>query len=425
VSLSRVVVTAVGVISPLALNSARHFERLLAGDSALSPLDMAEYRNIPRLLQASVQDFDRKQFVPDRMLRKLLSPSPAYALAGTTEALKNAALDSADLTGCGLYVGSVCLDANPEALIPALRASINENQELDLERFAIYGMKLVDPLFLVKSLPNAGLCAIAIQHRVLGSNANITNGGVSGLQAVAAAFEAIRHGEVEFAVAGAYDSLLQLDCVVEHLLQGRLVQNSDQPERACRPFDRNRAGYALGEGSAFLILESLNHAQRRHARIYGEILSYGDTTDSTLLIEPDQGDGEALAAAVHETLDFAGVRARDVDAVFGDGDAVRADDDRESRAYQSVFPEAGAAFTSATAAIGYTGAASGAFSLIHAILSLDRGVLPPILNSDDPVPDCVLPLVGKARAAELHKLLVWNSDRGIKNAAMLISDCVS
>jgi 3-oxoacyl-[acyl-carrier-protein] synthase II len=423
-SLSRVVVTAVGVISPLALDSTQHFQQLLAGDSAVSPLEGSEYRNYPPVLQACVKDFDRRQFIPDRMLRKLLSPSPAFALASSTEALRNADLDPADFTDCGLYVGSVCLDANPEALIPALRASINEHDELSLDRFVIYGMGLVDPLFLVKSLPNAGLCAIAIQHQILGPNANITNGGASGIQALRAAFEAIRHHEAEIAVAGAYDSLLQMDSVVEHLLAGRLVQTTRSPERSCRPFDRNRSGYALGEGAAFFILESLSHARRRGAKVCGEILSFGDTTQSSLLLQRGSDDGETLSLAALEVLESAGISAREVDAVFGDGTAVADDDERECRAYERVFGDSGPAFTAATGAIGYTGAASGAFSLVHACLALSGGVLPPLINCDDPVRDCPLPIVRQKRAADLGRVLVWNSDRGIKNTAVLVSACL-
>lgn len=419
----QVVVTALGAISPLALNSRRHFDRLLEGDSGVSPLEGPEYCHYPPLLQASVRDFDRRHFIPDRMLRKLLSPSPAFALAACTEALENASTDAAEKSRCGLYVGSVCLDANPEALIPALRASINERNELDLDRFASCGMKLVDPLFLVKSLPNAGLCAIAIQHQVLGPNANITNGAVSGLQAVAAAFYAIREGETDLAIAGAYDSLLQMDCVVEHLVAGRLALNVHAPERACRPFDRDRNGYALGEAAAFLVLESREHAERRGAQIYGEILSFGDSTDSKLLVEPDRGDAAALSAAACEALDSADVSPREVDAVFGDGTAVSMDDHREAVAYHEIFDGQRAPFTAATPATGYVGAASGAFGLLHAFSSIRSSVLPPILNCENPAPDCVLPLVQEARPASLKKVLVWTSDRGIKNAAMLIGAC--
>ena len=248
----------------------------LSGDSAVDLLDEPQYRNYPPILQARVAGFDRRAMIPDRMLRKLLSPSPGFAVAAATEALRDAQLLGADLTECGLYTGSVCLEANPDAFIPALRGSVDHTGQVDLYRFARSGMKLIDPLFLVQSLPNAGLCSIAIQHQVLGPNANLTNGAVSGLQAVIAATELIRRGDAEIALAGAYDLLLQMDCIVDHLLAGRLAGAADLPSRCCRPFDRARSGYALSEGASFLLLESAEHALQRNQKGYGEILSYGE-----------------------------------------------------------------------------------------------------------------------------------------------------
>jgi 3-oxoacyl-(acyl-carrier-protein) synthase len=113
----RVWVTGIGVISPLACDSLRHFDRLLAGDSAVDRLDGLQYRNYPPILQARVAGFDRRAMIPDRMLRKLLSPSPGFALAAATEALRDAQLLGTDLTECALYAGSVCLEANPDAFI--------------------------------------------------------------------------------------------------------------------------------------------------------------------------------------------------------------------------------------------------------------------------------------------------------------------
>jgi len=261
VSNARVWVTGIGAVSPLACDSARHFDRLLSGDSAVEQLGGWQYRNYPPILQARVTGFDRREMIPDRMLRKLLSPSPGYAVAAATEALRDSQLLHSDLKKCGLYAGSVCLEANPDAFIPALREAVDDAGNVSLDRFARNGMKLIDPLFLVRSLPNAGLCSIAIQHQVLGPNANLTNGPVSGLQAVIAATEAIRRGDAEIALAGAYDSLLQMDCIVDHLLSGRLAAAADAPSRACRPFDRARSGYALSEGASFLLLENSEHAR--------------------------------------------------------------------------------------------------------------------------------------------------------------------
>ena len=415
---ARIVVTGVGAISPLGLSAQRHFEGLTAGASAVETLDDSAYRRYPPILRAVVRDFDRRAFVPDRMLRKLLSPSPAFALAAAAEALRDAGLAGTDLTECGLYAGSVCLDADPEAFIPALRESVDANNSLDLCRFATHGIKLVDPLFLVKSLPNAGLCAIAIQHQVLGPNANITNGSVSGLQAVIAAMEALRRGDAEVALAGGYDSLLRMDSIVDHLLAGRLAGNHMPPMEACRPFDRRRCGYALAEGAAFLVLETPERANRRHATIYGDVLTTGQSAVARNLLDRTPYD-EGLTACARQALG-ANCGAREVDLVLGDGLANADDDERELYAYRTLFPDTRVPFSVFTGSFGFPGAAAGAFSLVHAMLAMRHGVIPPMINCDEPVAAAAgVDLVSKARPAQPRRVLVWTSDRGIKNAAVL------
>jgi 3-oxoacyl-[acyl-carrier-protein] synthase II len=408
------------MVSPLALSAACHFERLLNGDSAVERLTDAAFRNYPPVLQAAIKDFDRRQMIADRMLRKLLAPSPAFALAAASEALRDSALPAAESMDCGLYVGSVCLDANPEAFIPALRESMNAREEVDLARFATHGMKLVDPLFLVKSLPNAGLCAIAIQHRTLGPNANITNGAVSGLQAVIAAVEAIRRGDAESALAGGYDSLLRMDCIADHLIGGRLAAGVDCPQRACRPFDRARSGYAVSEGAAFLALESEDHARRRGARIYGEVCSFAQTACPKALLDPAAADAAPLRAAAVQALDAAPFDASEVDCVFGDGLATATDDAREAQAYHAVFNGTRPAFGCYTGSFGFAGAAAGAFSLAHAMMAFERGVMPPVANCDELDPDCAVDAAPVPRVRNLQRALVWTSDRAVKNAAVAV-----
>jgi 3-oxoacyl-[acyl-carrier-protein] synthase II len=416
----RVWVTGIGVISPLACNSVRHFDRLLSGDSAVVRLDGLQYRNFPPILQARVAGFDRREMIPDRMLRKLLSPSPGFAVAAATEALRDAQLLGADLTECGLYVGSVCLEANPDAFIPALRESVDHAGQVDPDRFARNGMKLIDPLFLVRSLPNAGLCSIAIQHQVLGPNANLTNGPVSGLQAVIAAMEAIRRGDAEIALAGAYSSLLQMDCIVDHLLAGRLAGAADLPSRCCRPFDRARSGYALSEGASFLLLESAAHALRRDQTSYGEILSYGESASPARLLHPNGEEDGALGDAARRAL----AREPDpIDLVFMDGLALEADDDREAAAYTNLFGKSGPAVTASTGSIGFAGAAGASFALANAFLAMDRQTAPPMINCDEPLPQYELRVLHQAYRGPLHRVLVWSSDRGIKNAAVVVG-CV-
>jgi 3-oxoacyl-[acyl-carrier-protein] synthase II len=413
----RIVVTGVGIVSPLALSAEAHFAALNEGRSAVERLEDEDYRNYPRILLAKVRGFDRRVLIPDRMLRKLLSPSPAFALAGATFALTDAGLASHDLTECGLYVGSVCLDANPEAFIPALRESIR-GDEVDLSRFATHGMKLVDPLFLVKSLPNAGLCSIAIQHQILGPNANITNGSVSGLQAVIAAMQSLSRGDCEFALAGGYDSLLRMDTIVDHLLGGRLAGGDEDPCRACRPFDRRHSGFALSEGAAFTMLETADHARRRGARIYGELASYGETALPASLLASQDDSAESLCAAAVAAIEESGDKAPSVDCVFGSGLATEWDDAHEAASYNRVFNGPRPPLTCFTGSIGMPGAATGAFSLVHAMLAMRDNVVPPIVNCDDPIGEFGIPFVRKPLAADLDRVLVWNSDRGMKNAAI-------
>lgn len=415
---ARVVVTGVGTISPLALTAPRHYERVLAGDSAIEKLDDPGYRNYPPMLQARVHDFDRRELIPDRMLRKLLSPSPAYALAAATEALRDAGLAGTNLMDCGIYIGSVCLDADPEAFIPALRESIDATDNVDLGRFATHGIKLIDPLFLVKSLPNAGLCAIAIQHQALGPNANITNGSVSGLQAIIGAMDALRRGDAQMALAGGYDSLLRMDSVVDHLLAGRLTGNGFEPEKACRPFDRRRSGYALAEGAAFLMLETLEHALTRNVPIYGELVSSGQTAVPGNFLQQRPGD-DGLVACAQQALRADRDDTQALDLILGDGLANALDDDRELRAAKALSNGKRMPFSAFTGSFGFTGAAAGAFSLVHAMLAIRSGMLPPMINCEDPVGDDGVDLVREAREAKPRRVLVWTSDRGIKNAAVL------
>jgi 3-oxoacyl-[acyl-carrier-protein] synthase II len=422
-SVQRVVVTGIGVVSPLALNTKDHFARFLSGASAIQALDDEIYRNFPPLAQARVCEFNRRQWVPDRMLRKLLSAGAAYALGSATQALSDSGIGKAELCDCGLYVGSVCLEGNPEAFIPALKQSINQQNRVDMVCFAQHGMKLIDPLFLVKSLPNAGLCAIAIQHQVLGPNANITNGAVSGLQAVIAGTEAIRRGDADVALAGGYDSLLQMDCIIEHLLAGRLSPWKGSSTHCCRPFDRERDGYALSEGAAFLMLECMDHAHRRGARIYGEILSSAESASPKTFIDPTIDGSSALCAAAGRALALSPISRNDVSLVLGDGLAVEADDTREMIAYSKVLGDSGAPYTACTGSLGFVGAASGAFSLVHAFLAINHGFIPPLTNCHDMVAGCTMPFVRIAKAAPVTHALVWASDRGIKNAAVVVGSC--
>ncbi len=410
----RVVITGRGCVSALALTRDEHLTRLFEGacGAAETPSSAMYRRDCP--LDARVKGFNRRRQLQTRMLRKLLTPSAAFGVVAAGEALREAGLEGneAILRRAGLFAGSVCIDFDPEIFIPAMKESMAADGSLDITRFATRGIHLIDPLFLVKTLPNGGIGGIAIEHQVTGPSLNITNGTVSGLQAVLSAVHAIRRGETDVMVAGGCDSLVSMDSVAEHLVAERLATEEPIPDRACRPFDQSSNGYVPGEGAAFFVLESHAHAQARGARILGEMLGSGQATTR------QAGDAEGLIHCVSQALGEAEVET--IDAVFGDGTAVPSDDQMENAAATQVFSNHSVPYTSATSATGFVGAASGPLTLLHALEAMARNTLPPLVGCFQPDPSCTLDLVRTPRKVALERVLVWNSDRGLKTAATVV-----
>jgi 3-oxoacyl-[acyl-carrier-protein] synthase II len=419
----RVLVTGVGLVSPLALSVEPHFQGWIGGKSAVHLTSNPVFAENGPYLEARVTDFDRKEVLTNRMLRKLLSTSAGYAVSAAREAVSASGLGNnpSELERCGLWVGSLSLEIDPEQFVPPLRASLNNQGEFEISQFARRGMKLLDPLFLVRALPNAGTCGISIELQILGPNTNLTNGTTSGIMAVCLAAAAIQRGEIDCALAGGYDTLLGMDSIAEHMVSNRLSNQSSVPEKACKPFDKSRDGYVLGEGAAFVFLESEEHALKRGAQPYAELASFGTTMDSSLLFSKNPQDGTALYHAACEALQSGGCDSANLGLIVGDGLGTELDDLRESGVYRQITNGDQTAFTASTSSIGFTGAASGVFSLIHAALALQHQVLPPLLNCDDPDPLCAMNFVTQATQSEFRHALAWNSDRGVKNVAILLS----
>jgi 3-oxoacyl-[acyl-carrier-protein] synthase II len=257
-------------------------------------------------------------------------------------------------------------------------------------------MSLIDPLFLLKSLPNAGLCGAAIEHGMQGPNLNIMNGSTSGLLAVAAAADSILRGDTPVALAGGYDSLVQLETVLAHLIDRRLRIG-------------NASGYLPSEGAVFFVLEEKTHAQERGAHIFAEVAGSAVTHSGPHDI-PEQGAAAALERAARasggteQQTQQASWTAPD--AVFGDGLNLSGHDVLETEVLKRVASgQRDIPLLSNVSRIGFAGAATGLFSLLHAALSID-GQLP---VTDD-----------GAAGKPPEKLLVWTSDRGRDHVAVTL-----
>ncbi|HUR80962.1 MAG TPA: beta-ketoacyl-[acyl-carrier-protein] synthase family protein [Thermoanaerobaculia bacterium] len=348
----KAVLTGIGVVSPLASNAREHWTRYREGASGITIRD-ANSTIAP--FGAPAYDESMPQTVRNRMLRKLLQKTATMAVVAAGEATRDAGLDGdADtLARMGLYIASVSFDSPQSNFAPALEVSIDAAGQWDPTKFATRGIPRIDPLLIVKSLPNAGLCGIAIEHGVLGPNLNISSGSCGGAQALVRAARAIERGETDVVMAGAYDSVLGPEHLAAEVLDGMTV--------------------APGEGAVVWILESEERARQRGARIYARIAASHESFAS-------------LHDAARLALRASGRAPRHV---FGD----LLDAAEPSIAHEVVGDDA--RIEGACDAIGFTGAASGMFSATHAALAIRDGEIP--------------------------DALVWRSDRGVRNVAIVLA----
>src|SRR5262245_42015331 len=247
-----VAITGLGAVSPLAAGFASHYSLLLAGRSGVAGAAAPAAAGGP--------------WVRDRVLRKCLPPAAAMAVAAAAEALRDAGLadDTACLGGAGLYLGSPDYHTPVRSYGAAVETSLDETGAFDLARFAARGVYQLDPMLVLKGLPNAGACGVAAELGVLGPTLNVAGGWVGGMQAVAAAADAVAAGEVEVAVCGGYDSLL---------MPGALPAGAVTGE----------GGFVPGEGAAVCVLETAHHARRRGARVYALLVAAGDASGEAAL----------------------------------------------------------------------------------------------------------------------------------------------
>jgi len=351
----RVFITGLGVFSPLGANVPDHIARFDRGETGIKPSRSTQLRALGIPHAARAVAFDPHDVISNRMLRKILTPAASHAVAAAGEALRSAHLSTEERRHAGLYIGSLGLDQDLNLFGEALRVSLDADHFFSYARFERQGAALLDPLFLVKSLPNAGICGAAIEFDLEGPNLNIMNGPSSGLVAITAAARAVAAGEVPVALAGGYDSPLQLEIILAHLIEDRLETTANPSH-----------GYVLGEGAACFVIEDEQHARARGATLYAEIIgvaqSHSAPADSL----------HALHATARAAL------AEDAPAaIFGDGLNLP-EPDRSERA-AARFLDANLDVRSATHLTGYCGVASPLYSLLHAIHALQAQALPSAL----------------------------------------------
>jgi len=403
----RIVVTGLGLITPLGNDVSSTWDALVAGRSGLGLLTRFDSSAYEHPIAAEVKDFDATEHVDAKMLRRM-DLSSAYALAASQQAIADARLDMSSEEGArvGVLLGSGMGSAH---LIVEQQAVLDEK-----------GPRRVSPFLTSFMLPDTASGLVAIATGARGPNFAITAACATGGASVGEAAEIIARGDAEVMIAGGFEAPLQPIYYAGFNAMKALAEHED-PKKAVRPFDLTRNGFILGEGAGVLILEELEHAKARGARIYAEWCGASTSNDAYDMVAASE-DGHGIGQAMRDALKRAALAPETIDYINAHGTGTPLNDRVETAAIRDVFGEhADALMVSSTKSMhGHMMGAAGAVEASIAVLTCHHGVVPPTINYETPDPACDLDYVpNEARTAEVRHAMSTSVGLGGHNSAII------
>lgn len=391
----RVVITGVGVISPIGTGNARFWANLIAGRSGIGYLKAFPAENLPCKLAAEITDFDPLEHVYNRKFLKVMSRDIQLGVCAASLAMKDARLQQGDVDPdrLGVEFGAGHISFSPADLSDAARGLMDSMRVRGDYHWADEGIGQIAPLWLLGQLPNMPACHVAIEHDARGPNNTITSADASALLALQEAVRVIERDRADVMIVGAASSAIHPVDIARRVLIEDLSRRQDDPKRACRPFDLDRDGTIVGEGAGVFVVERYEHARARGAEVYCEVLSVGAGCDGS---PRSNGAGSlGLVRAIQAAIKRAGIQPDEIGHVNAHGKSTQRDDWLEARAYHAALGDA-AERVPVIALKSYFGAfeaGSGAVELAGSVLSLRHGELPMSLNYERPDPLCRLNVV--------------------------------
>ncbi|BES65800.1 beta-ketoacyl-ACP synthase II [Gottschalkiaceae bacterium SANA] len=404
--MKRVVVTGIGAITPLGTNVESSWEKVKAGECGLNPISSFDTENFEVKVAGEVKDFDVTTYMKKKEAKKL-DRFIHFAMAAGKEAMIDSDLDLAtiDAEEFGVILGSG---------VGGLTAIYQESLLLEEK-----GDKRVSPFFIPKSIINIAPGKLAIEYGAKGQCYGVVTACASGTDAVGQAFKAIHYGEQSLVLTGGTEASIN-KLAIAGFNQMTALSRSTDPMRASIPFDAERNGFVMGEGAGILLLEELEHAKKRGAKIYGEVVGYGQTCDAFHITAPADG-GEGAARAMKLAMKQAGVSAAEVGYINAHGTSTPHNDKNESMAIVSTFgPDTQVAVSSTKSMTGHLLGAAGAVEAIFCLRALQEQILPPTIGLENPGEFCTLDYVpGKARKAKIQYAMSNSLGFGGHNGSLL------
>lgn len=406
----RVVITGMGGMTCIGETVAEYWRHCLEGRSGIGRMTLTDPSAYGCQVSGEVRGFDPERYMERRDARRMARFSQ-LAVAAAGEAIKDAELrlDREDPYAIGVLLG------NGNGGFPELDAAVRS--------LALRGPGKIDPLLMAKILPNMAAGQVSLQFGIKGYNSTVTTACAASTQALGEAVEVIRRGHASVMLSGGAEAgISELGLAGFDVLRALTTKSNDEPERASRPFDAGRDGFVPSEGSGVFVLEALEHAQSRGARILCEIAGYGATADAYHVVAPSP-DGEGAARAIQMALEDARLTPTELDYINAHGTSTPLNDAAETVAIKRVFGEAayGIPVSSTKSMVGHALGGAGAVELIACVKAIEEGMLPPTINQETPDPECDLDYVPNvARPAEVRTVLKNSFGFGGQNACLVL-----
>jgi 3-oxoacyl-[acyl-carrier-protein] synthase II len=403
----RVVVTGMGTVNPLGKNLEEYWHGLIEGRSTARMAETYPTEKLTTKFACEVPNFDPQDFM-DRKVAQRMARFSQMAVAASTMALADSGLDLAkeDSFRVGVDMGT-----GIGGFIEMTQGAISYAQKGRL-----------NPLYAPMIIPNMAAASVAMAFHLRGPNTTVTTACAASTHTLGDASRIIQHGDADVMLAGGSEaSLCEVGIASFNAIRALSTRN-EAPEIASRPFDRDRDGFVPGEGAGILVLESEEHAKHRGARIYGEVLGYATTCDAFHQVAPDE-TGEAPAMAVTLAMKDAGIEAKDIDYVNAHGTSTQLNDAGETKALKIALGDHAykVAISSTKSMIGHLLGAAGAVEAIATLLTINRGVIHPTINYENPDPACDLDYVpNEARKQDVRIAISNGFGFGGHNAVVVL-----
>jgi 3-oxoacyl-[acyl-carrier-protein] synthase II len=406
----RVLVTGLGIVTCLGHDVGTFWRRLLAGESGISRIERFDVSAFPVQFAGEIKDFDPEKFI-DRRDARHMDRFAQYAMAGAVQAVKDSGLDLKTLPDpfrAGAIVGSG---------IGGLTEIEEQHQRL-LEK----GPMRISPFMVPKMMINAAAGHISILYGIKGPNCGVANACASANNAIGQAFWTIQGGEADIMITGGSEAAMTPMGLAGFCAARALSERNSDPAHASRPFDRGRDGFVLSEGAGIIVLEEYEHAMKRGATPYAEVIGFGASGDGGHIVQPDS-EGRGAAGAMRAMLLDAEASADSVDYINAHGTATLLGDVAETKAIKTVFGDHARklAISSTKSSIGHLLGASGGAEFVATSLAVKHQIAPPTINLENPDPECDLDYVPmKARPMTINRAASNSFGFGGHNASLLI-----